>query len=249
MIRTVIIDDEEDARSSLQLILGKYCPEIDILASIADPLEALEKLPDLQPDLVFLDVEMPRLSGFGLLERIASPSFQTIFVTAHNHYAIKAIRFSALDYLLKPVDIDELRMAVDRAAAKIGNQSSQEAYQSILHNLRPATETGDRLAVPTQAGMDFIPLEKLVYCQAEGSYTRLVFMDADSKLISKKLKEFEHILDPKRFCRVHHGYLINVRQVKQYVKGEGGYVIMQNGDHVDISRRKKEAFLRLIKRV
>lgn len=249
MIRAVIVDDEEDARASLQLALGKFCPQVHLLASLADPVQALEELPSLQPDLVFLDVEMPRLSGFGLLEKLGPPPFQIIFVTAHHHYAIRAIRFSALDYLLKPVDIDELMAAVDRAETRLDHQPGSQAYESMLHNLRPQAETGDRLAVPTSSGMDFIPLENLVYCQAEGSYTRLHLASGETKLISKKIKEFEQILDAKRFCRVHHSYLIHLNQVQQYIKGEGGYVIMRNGDHVDISRRKKEAFLRLINRI
>ncbi|MEL6675344.1 MAG: LytTR family DNA-binding domain-containing protein [Bacteroidota bacterium] len=248
MIRALIIDDEADARVSLQLLLQKFCPEVQILELCPDPLRGLEAIAAYDPDLIFLDVQMPRMSGFDLLEKIPAPRFQTIFVTAHDHYAIKAIRFSALDYLLKPVEVDELVSAVSRAREQQTQQTTMP-YPEVIHNVKNRLGKEGKLAVPTAEGMAFIELKHLLYCEADGSYTQLVIRDKKPMLVSKKLKEIEQILDPAHFCRVHHSSLINLDHVERYVKGEGGYVIMSDGQQVNISRRKKEEFMRLIDRL
>jgi two-component system LytT family response regulator len=244
----LIIDDEEDARESLRLLLGKFCPEVEILEICAGPKEGLKAIEAHSPDLVFLDVQMPHMSGFDMLEKIKAPSFQTVFVTAHDKYAIKAIRFSALDYLMKPVDVDDLVSAVARAGS-IEDEEKSSGYESILHNVRNRLGQEGKLAVPTSDGMEFIDLKDIVYCTADGSYTALHMDGRKDMLISKSLKDFEGILDPSVYCRVHHGSIINLGHISKYVKGEGGYAIMSNGEHVDISRRKKEEFMRLISKI
>ncbi|MEM7374742.1 MAG: LytTR family DNA-binding domain-containing protein [Bacteroidota bacterium] len=247
MIRSIIIDDEEDARVSLKLLLDKFCPEVELVDMCPDPRIGLEAILAHDPDLVFLDVQMPHMSGFDLLEKIESPRFQTIFVTAHDKYAIKAIRFSALDYLLKPVDMDELLSAVARVNS---NQSAEmplsNGYHGVLHNVKHRLGQDGKLAIPTSEGMAFINIRDIIHCEADGSYTRLHVQDKKPMLVSKKLKDFENILDPNAYCRVHHSNMINLSHVERYVKGEGGYVIMSNGQQVDISRRKKEEFMKLI---
>lgn len=245
MIRSIIIDDEEDARVSLQLLLKKFCPEVEILAICPGPYAGLEAIAAHQPDLVFLDVQMPHMSGFDLLEKINTPRFQTIFVTAHDKYAIKAIRFSALDYLLKPVDVDELVSAIARLSRESTEESTND-YNGVLHNVRHRMGQDGKLAIPTSEGMAFINIRDIIHCEADGSYTRLHVSDRKAMIVSKKLKDFENILDANAYCRVHHSSIINLDHVDRYVKGEGGYVVMSNGQHVDISRRKKDEFMKLI---
>ncbi|MEL7535095.1 MAG: LytTR family DNA-binding domain-containing protein [Bacteroidota bacterium] len=245
MIKAIIIDDEEDARESLALALGKYCQQVEVVARCDGPLEGLEMIKKRDPDLVFLDVQMPHMSGFDLLEKIENPRFQTIFVTAHDKYAIKAIRFSALDYLMKPVDIEELVGAVNRAEAI----SEKQDYRAILHNVRHRLGQEGKLAVPVSEGMVFVEIQDVIHLQADGSYTRMFLENRADMLVSKRLKDFENILDPNYYCRVHHSSIINLNKVERYIQGEGGYVIMSNQAHVDISRRKKEEFMKLIARI
>ncbi|MCI4669508.1 MAG: LytTR family DNA-binding domain-containing protein [Bacteroidia bacterium] len=248
MIKALIIDDEEDARESLRLSLEKFCKEVEILSLCDGPHEGLAKLSELKPDLVFLDIQMPSMSGFDLLEQVGEPDFQVIFVTAHDKYAIKAIRFSALDYLLKPVDIEELVKAVQRAIQKMEGKHTS-AYKNLFHNLKNRMGTKGRLAVPTLEGMAFINVSEIIFCEAEGSYTTVYLSQATPMLVSRSLKDFEQMLDPSNYCRVHHSSLINLNHVKKYIKGDGGYVIMDNGSKVDISRRRKEEFMRLISKI
>ncbi|MEO0470808.1 MAG: LytTR family DNA-binding domain-containing protein [Bacteroidota bacterium] len=248
MIRSIIIDDEEDARESLRLSLQKFCPQVEIIASCDGPIKGIDAIEQADPDLIFLDVQMPHMSGFDLLGKFPEARFQTIFVTAHDKYAIRAIRFSALDYLMKPVDIDELVSAVGRVEIAREGQIAPP-YQDVLHNVKHRLGKDGKLAVPVAEGMVFLDIQDIIYCQAEGSYTRLFLDQKKDLLVSKSLKDFESILSPRTYCRVHHSNLINLNQVARYVRGEGGYVIMRNGDHVDISRRKKEEFMRLIARI
>ncbi|MEM6344130.1 MAG: LytTR family DNA-binding domain-containing protein [Bacteroidota bacterium] len=245
MIRAIIIDDEEDARESLALALTKFCAQVEILERCDGPLEGLAAIEKYDPDLVFLDVQMPHLSGFDLLEKIEDPRFQTIFVTAHDKYAIKAIRFSALDYLMKPVDIEELVGAVNRAEAI----NTKQDYRAVLHNVRHRLGQEGKLAVPVSEGMVFIELKDVVHIQADGSYTRVFLEQRPVLLVSKRLKEFENILDPSTYCRVHHSSIINLNKVERYIQGEGGYVIMSNQAQVDVSRRRKEEFMKLIAKI
>jgi len=245
MIRAIIIDDEEDARESLALALTKYCPQVELVARCEGPKIGLKIIKEEEPELVFLDVQMPHMSGFDLLEQIEKPTFQTIFVTAHDKYAIKAIRFSALDYLMKPVDIEELVGAVNRAH-KI---NEKQDYRGILHNVRNRLGQAGKLAVPISEGMVFVEIKDIIHLQADGSYTRLFMEDRSPMLVSKRLKDFENILDPNYYCRIHHSSIINLAHVERYIQGEGGYVIMSNQAHVDVSRRKKEEFMKLIAKI
>ena len=189
---------------------------------------------------------MPHLSGFDLLQQIAPISFEVIFVTAHDHYAIKAIRFSALDYLLKPVDVDDLMQAVRKVQERLQQKRSNYQYQSVVHNMQFKPGRIERLAVPSFEGIDFFSLNDIIYCQADGNYTTLHLINHEKKLISKNLKDFESLLKESNFCRVHHSSLINMRHVQKYIKGEGGYIILTDNHHVDISRRKKEEFISML---
>jgi two-component system, LytTR family, response regulator len=249
MIHALIIDDETDAREALRMTIEKYCPEVSLLGVYDTPQKGLAAIQELQPDLVFLDVQMPHMSGFDLLQQLSPLSFEVIFVTAHDQYAIKAIRFSALDYLLKPVDVDDLMRAVSKVQERLQQKNSTYQYQSVLNNIQYSTRKIEKLAVPTLEGIEFFNTDDIIYCQADGNYTRLFLKDKQSKLISKNLKDFESLLRESGFCRVHHSSLIHMKHVQKYVKGEGGYVILTDNHHVDISRRKKEEFLKLLDRL
>ena len=247
MIRSIIIDDEQSAREGLRIILKKYCPDIDIVASCEKPEIGLEKVKELKPDLVFLDVQMPRLSGFDLLEKIGEINFEVIFITSYDKYAIKAIKFSALDYLLKPIDIDDLVQAVE----KINEKQHKEVanYKSLLANMKNRSEKLTRLAIPTENEIVMQDLKDIIYCLADGSYCTIYLVDDKKITVSKMLKDFENILPENDFCRIHHSSLVNMAHVVKYVRGEGGYVVMTGGVHLDVSRRKKEGFIQLLNKV
>ena len=244
MIRTLIIDDEAKARQGLSLVLEKHCPEIDILALCPTPEQGLEKIASLQPDLVFLDVQMPHITGFELLELVPRINFEVIFVTAYDKYAMKAIKFSALDYLLKPVDLDELTQAIERLSQR--QQRPPSVYQSLLNNVQSPSEPLTRLAIPSENEILMQPIEEIIYGEAASSYTILHLVNQKKLTVSKTLKDFENILPEDQFCRIHHSTLVNMKHIEKYVRGEGGYVVVTGGTPLNVSRRKKEQFLQML---
>lgn len=244
MIKTIIIDDEHYGRQSLQQAAEQYCPEVAILQICESPEAGIAAINALKPDLVFLDVQMPNMSGFDVLQKLSPIDFEVIFVTFYDQYAIKAIKFSAIDYLLKPVDVDDLIHAVQRAKENLQKNGKRQRYQSVLHNLNYTSGKIEKLAVPTLEGIDFFRTENIIYCEADGSYTTLYLSGHEKQVISKNLKDFENLLSGSGFCRVHNSHLINLSHVKKYIKGDGGYVILTDDHHVDISRRRKDAFLK-----
>jgi two-component system, LytTR family, response regulator len=249
IIQAIIIDDEHDGREALRIALERYFPDINVKRICESPDQGMEAIKTLKPDLVFLDVQMPHLSGFDLLKKVSPFDFEVIFVTAHDQYAIKAIRFSALDYLLKPVDIDDLRAAIQKVKERLEHKNTSQQYQSVLHNAQQNNGKIDRLAVPTQDGIEFFHTADIVYCEAQGSYTNILLKGKNKALVSRNLKDFENLLSDSGFCRVHHSFLINMSHVRKYVKGEGGYVVMTDDHYVDVSRRKKDEFLKLLVKV
>lgn len=249
MIRAIIIDDEADAREGLKLTLEKFCPEVEILQLCATPDEGIDSIKKLKPELVFLDVQMPHKSGFNLLEELGEFNFEVIFVTAHDRYAIKAIKFSALDYLLKPLDIDELQKAVLKAMDRLREKSSKSSYESLFNNIKFNNNSIEKLAIPSFDGIIFEPVSDIIFCEADRNYTNLMMTDRRKIVVSKNLKDFENMLGDSGFFRIHHTFLINMKHVKKYVRGEGGYVILEGGHHIDVSRRKKEAFLQILNKL
>lgn len=249
MIKAIIIDDEEDGREGLRISLSKYCPEVQLVRICSSPDEGIKAINETNPNLVFLDVQMPGMSGFDVLHAVPKAVFEVIFVSAYDQYAIKAIKFSALDYLLKPIDMDELVHAIKKVRERLSMQKTTFGFQSVLSNIQQQSGKIQRLAVPTWEGIDFFNTEEIIFCQAEGTYTTIYLTDKTKTLISKNLKEFENMLIESGFCRVHNSHLINIVHVLKYIKGEGGYVIMTNGHKVDISRRKKEEFIKLLSKI
>ncbi len=247
MIKAILVDDEQDGIEDLQDSIKKYCPEITIAGTHTNPTEALQAIRQIKPDLVFLDVQMPGMSGFELLERLTPVPFEVIFVSAFDRYAIKAIRFSALDYLLKPIDIDELV----RAVARVKERKRQNTFsiQSALHNAAARSGHIEQVAVPSSEGIDFFQTKEIIYCKADGCYTTIYLTGRQTKVVTRVLKDFEDFLSESGFLRVHNSFLINLNHVKRYVRGEGGHVILTEDHQVDVSRRRKEEFLSLLNKL
>ncbi|MCD6065953.1 MAG: DNA-binding response regulator [Bacteroidetes bacterium] len=249
MIKAIIVDDEEKSRITLQSLIHLYCPGIEVVELCDSVQNALKAINRETPDLVFLDVEMPFQNGFTLLEEIKDPSFAVIFTTAYDHYAIKAIRYSALDYLLKPIDSDDLKAAVNKVKTmKKPPGSSAISYDLLLSNLK--IKSGPiKIAVPTFEGLQMINSGDIIKCTADESYTHITLTSNEKLVVSKILKEYEDLLADLAFFRVHNSCLINLRHVIKYIKGEGGYVIMSNGESVEVSRRKKTELLNRLARL
>lgn len=248
-IRSIIIDDELNNCENLKNILERYCPEVEVSGMAHNATEGLELITKENPQLIFLDVQMPGGSGFDLLESIKKPTFDVVFVTAYNQYAIKAIRQSAIDYLLKPVNILELKEAVSRVGEKINNKDNEnEKLLNYLDNQRN-TKSQRKIALPSIERLLFVKVEDIIRCKGENNYTHFYLLDGSSILVSKTLKEYEEILSEEKFIRVHQSHLINARHVVSFEKRDGGYLKMSDGSTVTISRQRKEFVLSTLSRL
>ena len=246
-MQALIIDDEKHCRNVMLLLLNKYCPDIKVVSQCASGELALEAIEKYAPTLIFLDIEMPGMNGFQMLEKCNHKNFSVIFTTAYNEYAIQAIRHSALDYLLKPVDKDELVKAVDRAKRQKPSIES-DRLEKLLQGLS-AKKISDQIALPTMEGLIMINTDDIVYCQSNSAYTNFIFTDSNKILSSKTLKEVEEVLINKNFYRIHNSFLINLKYIKKYIRGGGGEVIMVDGSHIPVSRTKKQEFLDLLEKI
>lgn len=243
MIKTIIIDDESKGRTILKTLLEKYCRNVEVL-ELADSAEnGIIAIKKHKPDLIFLDIEMPHENGFDMLKKLDLIDFEVIFVTAFDHYAVKAFKFSATDYLLKPIDAEELITAVSRVESKI-QKKPQEKMEVLFNNLRSFQNPYNKIGIPTRDGIIFIPINEVIRCESEINYTRFYLQKGEKMLASKTLKEFEELLTEYNFFRVHKSHLINLHHIKRYVKGEGGTVILSDNSEVEVSRRNKEQFLK-----
>jgi two-component system LytT family response regulator len=243
-IHAIIVDDEPYASQALVTLLGKQCPEIIVTAVCNDPRDAKQLIKTHQPQLVFLDIEMPHLNGFGLLQELRPFNFEVIFTTSYDQYAIQAIRFSALDYLLKPVDAKELKAAVEKFMQRAAPSLPQQLDILLSKFHQTGGNTTGRIALPTMEGLQIIAVSDIIYCSSNSNYTILVLKDKQKLTISRTLKEVEEMLEQHRFLRIHHSYLVNLDEVRTYVRGEGGSVVMSDGSSVDVSRSKKETLLK-----
>ena len=242
MVRSIIVDDELKSRESLRIILQDFCENVEVLALCQNVEEGLAAIQEHKPDLVFLDIQMQRETGFDLLAKFKTIDFEVIFTTAYSEYAIRAFKFSAIDYLLKPIDVEELKKALLRVEKKIGGNVSQRLEQLIQH-LKPNPNPQSKLALPTSDGLIFFKIEDILYCEASSNYTEITTNDGKKHIVSRTLKEYEDLLKDHNFFRIHNSYLINLGAIKKYVRGDGGYVVMNNEVSLDVSKRKKEAFL------
>lgn len=240
MIRTVIIDDEPHATKSLEILLSEDCPQVQVIASFNHPAEALVFLRSNQIDLVFLDIDMPFMNGFELLNRLAPINFDIIFVTAYDQYAIKAFKFSAFDYLLKPVDEVELINSVRKLENKSKKSTQNSNFEHLLEVFKSGQTSVKRIALPTLEGFEFVEVEKIIRCESDSNYTKIFLQNLPMMLVSRTLKEIEEILSDLPFIRVHNSHIIAKNHVKKYVKADGGYILMIDNAEIPISRARKE---------
>ncbi|MEZ4808498.1 MAG: LytTR family DNA-binding domain-containing protein [Flavobacteriales bacterium] len=242
-LTAVIVDDEQHCRDALSGILERKHPDIALLGMATNVAEGVELLGRVRPKVLFLDIEMGEQTGFDLLQAIGPDRPHVIFTTAHEGYAVKAIRFSALDYLLKPVDPDELTSAIGKVLQAERTPQSPDQFMALLKNLSQPKAPDRRIALPVADGLEMVDVEDITYCESDSNYTVVHQVDKKRLVISRTLKEFEDILDADRFVRVHHSFLINVKHIKKYIRGEGGEVIMSDGTNVAVSRRKKQELM------
>lgn len=244
-LKAIIVDDENHSRETLKNLVEEFCDNIDVLATASSVNEALIVIPKHNPDVVFLDIELQTGTGFDILDQLKTIPFEVIFTTAFEQYAIKAVKFSSLDYLLKPIDLEELQKAVEKARTIKNKESYKRQLETLLSNLKQQSDL-TKICLSTTDGFEFIAVSDILYCKAEGSYTNFVLTEGKTILVSKHLKEYENLLADQHFMRVHNSFLINLKEVKKYVKSDGGYIIMNNGDSVSISRNKKNDFFQLM---
>jgi two-component system LytT family response regulator len=244
-LKAILVDDELSSLQNLQFKIKEYCPSVKVVAQTQHPEEAVKLVQLYKPDVLFLDIEMPRMSGFKLLEQIPEVDFEIIFITAYNHYAINAIRISAFDYLVKPVAIEELQQTVERLA-NFSVKKTKERAEVLQKNLANPRSQDDQITIPTNDGLEFIQISQIIRIESSSNYSRLVLQSGRQMLVTRQLKDFEEILQDYRFYRVHHSHLINLQYITRYIRGDGGQITMKNGDTIDVSRRKKELFLKLI---
>jgi two-component system LytT family response regulator len=243
MIKALLVDDEIHCLDTLEMILCDYCPDVQILGRCVSGENAIEQIDKLKPELVFLDIEMPLMNGFELLENYTQIPFSVIFTTGYDQYAIKAIRFSALDYLLKPIDPKELVTAVHKVNVQ-KNHPTMDQFQMLKDHYQHKGSTFNKLAIPTIDGFELIPVDQLIYCEANDNYSQLFLKNGTKVTACRTLKEIEEQLDDfDSYLRVHHSYVVNLNEAKKYIRGDGGYLVMSNGSTVNVSRSRKEMLL------
>ena len=242
-MKAVIVDDEQMSRQTLHKLLELYCPKVEIIGEAGSADEAFELIEKESPSVVFLDVEMPYGSGFDLLARFSDINFEVIFVTAFDQYALRAIKSCALDYLLKPINAEELISAVNKLEEKENLVSNKLNIETFLKNLQRIDSDNNQIVIPTSDGFEFVEIDEIIRFEADGRYTNIHLNDGSKNLICKNLKEFELLLEGHDFFRSHHSHLVHMKYVKSYSKSDGGFLKMKEGSLVPISRRKKEAFL------
>jgi two-component system, LytTR family, response regulator len=242
MIKAIIIDDEQNCVDALVADLAKYCCNVEVAAKCVSGKEGILAIKKCKPRLIFLDVEMPWMNGFEMLEMLDHIDFCIIFITAYDKFAARAFRISAVDYLLKPVDAEDLKAAVFKAEEKILSSAGVVNIQNLLHNIKqPALE--QKIALPTRDGYEFVQVNSILYCGAEGAYTKIVFSDKHSLLISRTLGDIEEMLPHEVFIRIHHSTIVNLNAVTHFIRADGGYVVMNTNEKLMVSKARREVLL------
>lgn len=247
MIKTILIDDEPECLDVLEIELRHYCPDVLVLAKCMTGEEGLEQIKTQKPDLVFLDISMPKMSGFEMLENLESYSFGLVFVTAYDNFALKAFDFSALDYLLKPIAGDKLLRAVERYKAKHQKNINTQDLELILANLKTNLTNAQTIAVPTTQGIDFVSADDILYAEADGAYAWIHLTNNQKIIISRTLKDLEKLLNPDNFVRIHQSYIVNFKHVKRYIRGEGGTLVLNRGQSLPVSRANKTKLISMLR--
>ncbi len=247
-LTAVVVDDEEAPRTMICGLLQRRHPEIKVLGAAEDVPSALDLIRRTSPQVLFLDIELKDMTGFDLLRSLGEHRPHVIFTTAHEGYAVRAIRFSALDYLLKPIDATELQEAITKAADVIRTSEKPGMVDMLLKNIDRSS--GDRvIALPVNDGLELIHVNEVLACESDSNYTTLHLREGKPLVISRTLKEFEDLLGEQDFLRVHHSFLVNKKHIKKYIKGEGGEVILSNGKNIPVSRRKKQDLMDALERL
>jgi two-component system LytT family response regulator len=242
LITAIIIDDEQDCIDSLVFDLQEHCKDVNVLETFTTPKQGILSIKKNNPDLVFLDVQMPWMNGFEMLELLGEINFAIIFTTAHDQFAAKAFRISAIDYLLKPIDVNDLKEAIRKAFEKIQQKSGADNIANLLQNIKKP-EVNQRIAVPGREGYEFIEAGKIIYAKAEGSYTHVFLNDKRKIIISKTLSDIEEMLPTEYFQRIHHSTLVNLSRITHFFKTDGGFVVLDNGEKLVVSKSKKNCLM------
>jgi two-component system LytT family response regulator len=243
--KAVLVDDELPSLQNLEFKIKEFCPDVKIVASFQRPEDAILHLNIHKPDILFLDIEMPRINGFSLLEQFPGHTFEVIFTTAYDQYAIEAVRKSAFDYLVKPVNVTELQKTVARLTQKATSNTPSRA-EFFPEGFREGRSAEGKISINSADGIDFYKIGDIIYIESSSNYCRLYLSNGQKILATKLLKEFEELLARHGFFRIHHSYLINLNHLKKYIRGDGGQVVMSDSTILDVSRRKKEEFMKLL---
>jgi two-component system LytT family response regulator len=241
MLKSLIVEDEVLNRDVLRAMVQKYCTGITIAGEAENVSSALTRIEEIKPDLLFLDIELGDGTAFDLLRQVQNPTFAIIFTTAYDQYALRAIKFNALDYLLKPIDADELKAAV-RKATQMDSHQPQNLSHFIQNWVQPRVQN-PVITLSTSESFEYIPVRDIVRCEAQGAYTRFYFRDKQPLLVSKTLKEYEPLLQPFEFFRAHQSHLVNLSEVVRYIKTDGGYIILKDGARIGVARTRRDDFL------
>lgn len=245
-IRAIIVDDEKHSLQTTELLVKKYCPLIQVVSLADSPEAGISAIDGLKPDLVFLDIAMPRMNGFEMLQYIQFKDFDIIFTTAFDDYAIKAFKVNAIDYLLKPIEPDELVHAADKVKAKMEKHQNHVRVDEILKNVGYGTFRKNKLALPVEGRIAMLDYDSILFCESDGNYTVIHLNSGKKIMISRTLKEIEGMLPDALFFRAQNSFVVNLNHIKEYIRGEGGELVMSNGETVRVSRNKKEELLRLL---
>jgi two-component system LytT family response regulator len=245
MIQTVVIEDEEHSRTMLLELLHEHCRQVKVVAQADSVASGLTAIAEQKPQLVFLDIELQSESAFEILEKLPEINFELVFTTAFDHYALKAIKFCAIDYLLKPIDLNELLIAVAKVEKRLNHEYLNRNLETLLHNMKAGSQNGHRIALPTLEGLIFVNVSDIIYCESSGPYTKFILKQPDKIVTSKHLKEYEDLLSGYNFFRIHKSYLVNLQEIEKYIRGDGGQLIMSNGAALTVSKQRKDEFMNI----
>jgi two-component system LytT family response regulator len=246
-LRAILIDDEKSALQSLAFELGAYCPEIEVLAASRDPVEGLSLIREKRPDILFLDIEMPVMNGFELLQQVPTLSFDIIFVTAYDQFAVKAFEFNAVDYLLKPIRKNKLIQSVQKVIDRQQQRLDKNGLEALIQNIRIQSRSGmEQIALPTADGFTMVHINDIAHLQADSNYSWVILANERKYLIAKTLKDLEGMLDFPQYFRAHKSHLVNLNHVDRYVRGQGGYLVLKDGTQIPVARAQKPDLMRIL---
>ncbi|WP_103068043.1 LytR/AlgR family response regulator transcription factor [Aquimarina sediminis] len=245
-MKAILIEDNPSARKSFLNLLNEYCPDIQLIGQASNVAEGIATISASQPDLMFLDIEMPDGNGFDLLQKLPEISFQVIFVSSHEKYALRAIKSSALDYILKPIDPEELVEAVEKAKSEFEHHKTQQRVQTLINNISSQSKEPTQLILKDKYGIQIVSIKDIIHLEANGSYTKFFINGQDNLLVSKGLKDYENILSSQHFFRCHQSHLINLDYLLRYDKRDGDFLVLKDKSKVPLATRKKESLLKII---